>query len=76
MLEIIIGILIIASGMVIIINLCGEELSIDYWNLDGEEGAPSPPSAFDFLRTTAVRVAAFVVMFSCIAAVYFLWFRA
>jgi hypothetical protein len=50
----------IVSAVLILINLCGPGAGIDYWNLDGEEETPYPPSPLDFLRTKPVIVAAFV----------------
>jgi hypothetical protein len=52
--------LFVLSAVLILINLCGPGMAIDYWNLDGEEGTPSPRSPLDFLRTPPVIVAAFV----------------
>jgi hypothetical protein len=52
--------LFILSAVLILINLCGPGAGIDYWNLDGEEETPYPPSPLDFLRTMPVILAAFV----------------
>jgi hypothetical protein len=52
--------LFVLSAVLMLINLCGPRAAIDYWNLDGEEETPYPPSPLDFLRTTPVIVAAFV----------------
>jgi hypothetical protein len=64
--------LFIASSAVIVVNLFGKGLGINYWDLDGEGDSNSPPDALDFLRTKPVLVAAVIVMAGCIVAIHFL----